>query len=138
MPEWPEWVDGEGRGPSRRSVPRTAGALLPGPVLGVGARGTASAASGPSGSTADDQRVPRTLAQRGGYTGPVEGAVDVNGWQVCSSRSAATAPRTRRTACSATYSRAVVQGCPRGSGYSGLIGEVPDTHACRALGDLVS
>ncbi|WP_411109567.1 hypothetical protein [Streptomyces sp. c-19] len=37
-----------------------------------------------------------------------------------------------------SYSRAVIQGCPRGSGYSGLIGEVPDTHAYRALGNLVS
>ena len=41
----PEWVDGEGRGPSRRSLLRTAGALLPGLVLGVGAGGTASAST---------------------------------------------------------------------------------------------
>ncbi|MGA5063448.1 hypothetical protein ACPB9E_06630 [Streptomyces exfoliatus] len=70
-------------------------------VLGAGAHGTAPAASAPGGSTADDQWVLRTLAQRGGRTGPVEGAVDVNGWQVCSSRTAATAPRARRTAYSA-------------------------------------
>ncbi|MEU3748087.1 MULTISPECIES: hypothetical protein [Streptomyces] len=45
----PEWVDGEGRVPSRRSVLRTAGALLPGLVLGVGAGGTAGAASAAGG-----------------------------------------------------------------------------------------
>ncbi|MFB6840961.1 hypothetical protein [Streptomyces sp. NPDC056361] len=40
----PEWVDGEGRGPSRRSLLRTAGALLPALVLGVGgAAGTGTA-----------------------------------------------------------------------------------------------
>ncbi|MGW6395209.1 hypothetical protein ACWFR1_32985 [Streptomyces sp. NPDC055103] len=48
----PEWVDGEGRGPSRRSVLRTAGALLPALVLGVGAGGTASA-SAPRASGTD-------------------------------------------------------------------------------------
>ncbi|MFB7592883.1 hypothetical protein [Streptomyces sp. NPDC056169] len=52
----PEWVDGEGRGtPSRRSVLRTVGALLPGLVLGVGAGGTAAAStpqvSGGSGAS---------------------------------------------------------------------------------------
>ncbi|WP_329622535.1 hypothetical protein OG357_20545 [Streptomyces sp. NBC_01255] len=56
----PEWVDGEGRGRglSRRSVLRTAGALLPGLVLGVGvgAVGTASAASPPRTSGDADVR----------------------------------------------------------------------------------
>ncbi|MDV9187018.1 hypothetical protein R6L23_02075 [Streptomyces sp. SR27] len=35
-------------------------------------------APGPGGTT---QRVLQTLTQRGGCTGPVDGAVDVNGWQ---------------------------------------------------------
>ncbi|MFE5711381.1 hypothetical protein ACFQ7J_11225 [Streptomyces sp. NPDC056501] len=53
----PEWVDGEGRGPSRRSLLRTAGALLPGLVLGVGGTvGTASAASAPPAAGGTEPR----------------------------------------------------------------------------------
>ncbi|MFB7606005.1 hypothetical protein [Streptomyces gardneri] len=53
----PEWVDGEGRGPSRRSLLRTAGALLPALVLGVGgAAGTATAAGSPDRALSADPR----------------------------------------------------------------------------------
>ncbi|MEU5215024.1 hypothetical protein AB0G79_02345 [Streptomyces sp. NPDC020807] len=60
----PEWVDDEARGPSRRSLLRTAGALLPAlvPVVG-GAAGTASAAGAPG--------APRTTGDpRGAFSAP--------------------------------------------------------------------
>ncbi|MDV5146758.1 hypothetical protein R1T08_21840 [Streptomyces sp. SBC-4] len=67
----PEWVDGEGRGPSRRSVLRTAGALLPGLVLGVGVGtgGTASAAA----------TAPRGAFSSPGYTWPAAAASEAGG-----------------------------------------------------------
>ncbi|MET9671869.1 hypothetical protein ABZY68_02075 [Streptomyces sp. NPDC006482] len=59
----PEWVDGEERGPSRRSLLRTAGALLPALVLGVGgAAGTATAAGTP--------RTAADTAPRGTFSSP--------------------------------------------------------------------
>ncbi|MFB7515445.1 hypothetical protein [Streptomyces sp. NPDC056144] len=77
----PERVDGEGRGPSRRSVLRTAGALLPGLVLGVGgAAGPAVAATAPA--TAPGDRAPRGTFSSPSYdwttaspTGPASGVV---------------------------------------------------------------
>ncbi|WP_405855110.1 hypothetical protein OG361_19050 [Streptomyces sp. NBC_00090] len=84
----PERVDGEGRGPepgpgmSRRSVLRTAGALLPGLVLGVGAGGTASAASVPEAATAAGSGI------RGAFSAPGYG------WPATTPRAPAAAPAT--------------------------------------------
>ncbi|WP_024755951.1 GH25 family lysozyme [Streptomyces exfoliatus] len=78
----------------------------------VGARMADVGAPGPGGSTyaltADDQRVLQTLAQRGGYTGPIDGAIGVNGWQC-------------------------VQTAVRGYGYAGPADGVPGTETYKAL-----
>lgn len=80
----PEWVDGEGRGRglSRRSVLRTAGALLPGLVLGVGvgAGGTASAASPP--------RTSGDTEARGAFSSPQYA------WRAADPRGESSAPAT--------------------------------------------
>ncbi|MFE2555457.1 GH25 family lysozyme [Streptomyces sp. NPDC059352] len=78
----------------------------------VGARMADVGTPGPGGSTyvltADDQRVLQTLAQRGGYTGPVDGAIGVNGWKG-------------------------VQTAVRGYGYTGPIDGVPGSATYKAV-----
>ncbi|KQX09435.1 hypothetical protein ASC82_26305 [Streptomyces sp. Root431] len=69
----PEWVDDGGRGPSRRSLLRTAGALLPGLVLGVA--GTGAAAAG----TASAAGAPRGTFSSPGYSWPASGALVSSG-----------------------------------------------------------
>ncbi|WP_314615406.1 hypothetical protein [Streptomyces stackebrandtii] len=64
----PEWVDDGGRGPSRRSLLRTAGALLPGLVLGVAGTGVAAA------GTASAAGAPRGTFSSPGYSWPASGA----------------------------------------------------------------
>ncbi|MFE0650015.1 peptidoglycan-binding protein [Streptomyces sp. NPDC059534] len=78
----------------------------------VGSRTADVGAPGPGGATytltADDQRVLQTLARRGGYTGPVDGAIGVNGWQC-------------------------VQTAVRGYGYTGPADGVPGAETYKAV-----
>jgi GH25 family lysozyme M1 (1,4-beta-N-acetylmuramidase)/lysozyme family protein len=75
----------------------------------VGAPGPGNTPSpAPYALTADDQRVLQTLAQRGGYTGPVDGVMGVNSWKG-------------------------VQTAVRGFGYTGPIDGVPGTNTYLAI-----
>ncbi|MEU3748086.1 MULTISPECIES: GH25 family lysozyme [Streptomyces] len=78
----------------------------------VGARMADVGTPGPGGATypltTADQKVLQTLAQRGGYTGPVDGAIGVNGWKG-------------------------VQTAVRGYGYTGPIDGVPGPATYKAV-----
>ncbi|MFC4131726.1 peptidoglycan-binding protein [Hamadaea flava] len=81
----------------------------------VGSRMADVGTPGPGGSTytltPDDQKVLQTLAQRGGYTGPVDGVMGVNSWKG-------------------------VQTAVRGYGYTGPIDGVPGTNTYKAIQSL--